>query len=395
MIVDGDGHIAEPLELFEEYVSAEFRDRIFVERDADGLVRRFVWGDVEFKHPRRDDGTFAFGIGDGLTPGGLREGEMKFRPYEEREPGGSYPERRLQMHDEEGIDAAVLYPGFFDMPATWLGDPALALEVCRAYNRWAADFAATSPSELYMVALLPKQHPGLAAQELERCVNEYGFVAGTIRPSPAKDDLPGIGDQSLDPLYAKAVELDVPICFHEFLTRAPSRQAQYGSNSFIVAHSAHHPFQAMLGFGDMYVRGVFERHPALRVAYMESGCGWVPFWLDRLHEHYENVGWLEGVRTDPYEVFARHCVVGTEGEDPMMPYVQGRFGESKVLWSSDIPHFDVARPTTAHTLHRTDMTDDQKTAAMLGAAKELYHLDLDSIAEANRKRRGEDRKEGQ
>ena len=33
--------------------------------------------------------------------------------------------------------------------------------------------------------------------------------------------------------------------------------------------------------------GVFERHPKLRVGFMEAGVTWVPYFLDRLHEHWE------------------------------------------------------------------------------------------------------------
>src|SRR5262245_29153692 len=103
MIIDADGHVSEPTEVFDDYVPSRLRDVVYAERDADGFLTRFVWGDVEFSHPHPDDGTSAFGIGDGLTPGGLREGEMQFRRYEQRELGGSYPERRLQIHDEDGI----------------------------------------------------------------------------------------------------------------------------------------------------------------------------------------------------------------------------------------------------------------------------------------------------
>lgn len=33
--------------------------------------------------------------------------------------------------------------------------------------------------------------------------------------------------------------------------------------------------------------GVLERHPKLRVAFLESGCGWLLYWLWRMDEEYE------------------------------------------------------------------------------------------------------------
>ena len=38
----------------------------------------------------------------------------------------------------------------------------------------------------------------------------------------------------------------------------------------------------------MMIHGVFERFPKLRVAFLESGCGWVPYLMDRLEESYEH-----------------------------------------------------------------------------------------------------------
>ena len=36
--------------------------------------------------------------------------------------------------------------------------------------------------------------------------------------------------------------------------------------------------------------GVLEKFPKLKVAHLESGCGWVPFWLERMDEHWEHEG---------------------------------------------------------------------------------------------------------
>ena len=33
--------------------------------------------------------------------------------------------------------------------------------------------------------------------------------------------------------------------------------------------------------------GVMESYPRLRVAFLEAGVGWLPFWMERLDEHFE------------------------------------------------------------------------------------------------------------
>ena len=40
--------------------------------------------------------------------------------------------------------------------------------------------------------------------------------------------------------------------------------------------------EVMAAFTQMLSLGLFERYPRLRVAYLESGCGWVPSWLHRI-----------------------------------------------------------------------------------------------------------------
>ena len=40
-------------------------------------------------------------------------------------------------------------------------------------------------------------------------------------------------------------------------------------------------------------RGVFDRFPKLRVAFMEAGCSWAPYWFGRMNEEWENRGEIE------------------------------------------------------------------------------------------------------
>src|SRR2546430_12450637 len=74
----------------------------------------------------------------------------------EGRPGGFDPHKRIPDMDLDGIDAAFLYPsmGLF---AGAVHDPALAGALCRAYNRWLADYCKPYPDRLFGVAMLPMQ----------------------------------------------------------------------------------------------------------------------------------------------------------------------------------------------------------------------------------------------
>jgi predicted TIM-barrel fold metal-dependent hydrolase len=74
--------------------------------------------------------------------------------------------------DLDGIDAAFLYPsvGLF---AGAVEDHQLAAAMCRAYNRWLADYCRPYPDRLFGVAMLPMQSVDLAIDEMryarQRC----------------------------------------------------------------------------------------------------------------------------------------------------------------------------------------------------------------------------------
>ncbi len=384
LVIDGDGHLVEPPELWSDYVPTGMRDRIRLEPADDGLPGRLVIG--EYVLPLFV-AEAPFGYGDSLRPGGLKPGRVENLRYGQSEPGGWDAHKRLEVHDAEDIVAAVMFPTI-GLHFGSVTDPEVAVAACQAYNRWAADYASAAPDELLVIPALPGHFPELAAQELRRCVEEYGAVGAGIRPNPTVDGRK-LDHPDFEILWSTAEDLDVPICCHNIAWRDRDQLAwDRNFGNFITLHTAVHPLEAMVAFSTLYQGGVFERHPGLRVGLMEATCGWVPFWLERLHEHWEQVGWLVGSKEDPREVFRQHCIVGCEGEEEMVPYVQERFGNSSVLWASDYPHFDTEAPFTADMLERTDMTEAQLAGVMHEAAVDFYRLDWDRIVASNAKRRG-------
>ena len=87
-----------------------------------------------------------------------------------------------------------------------------------------------------------------------------------------------------DPLYAEAQSLDVGLGFHATMLETVGAMR---FNNFINVHSVGHPVEQMMSLCSVIVGGVLERFPRLRVAFLESGVGWLPFMMDRLDEEYE------------------------------------------------------------------------------------------------------------
>src|SRR5205807_4640822 len=90
---------------------------------------------------------------------------------------------RIPDMDLDGIDAAFLYPsmGLF---AGAVHDPELAAGLCRAYNRWLADYCKPYPDRLFGIAMLPMQSIDHAIAEMRFARRELGFRGGFLRQIP-------------------------------------------------------------------------------------------------------------------------------------------------------------------------------------------------------------------
>jgi predicted TIM-barrel fold metal-dependent hydrolase len=384
MIFDADGHVAEPMSVWTDYLDKKWYPQFHFDRGPSGIESLVVEQHVQTE----DRDLRAFSMGDSMTPRGILPGRARHRRYEEGHPGGAQPRERLKVHDDEGVDGAVLFTTF----GLWVGsvqNPGLALAVSNALNRWLADYCSVAPLELFGVATLSPQDPESAAGELRRCVEEHGFVAGTIRPNPTMEGKT-VAHPSLYPIWETAQDLGVPICLHSGSNGWQNFLGRDRANTPVVRHIMDHAFEMMAAFGAMYESGLFERFPTLGVGFMESSASWAPFWLDRLDEHVETWGFSlpPEVKRLPSEVFRQQCAIGGEGEEPMLPYVQDRLGSDRVMWASDFPHFDCQVPgLTAPVQDRNDLTDEQRTGFLAKAAIDFYHLDGPTIENAAASRR--------
>ena len=186
-----------------------------------------------------------------------------------------------------GWDKMVCIPGTGAGPIRVEGkDQALIWAITRAWNNWANHFCSADPSRLKMVGDLPNQHDiETLVAETRRCIEKLGAVTVTM-PTPAKGKK--WSDPDYDPLWSLAVELDFPVSFHGVMSGDPHTGMRYrGMGGAIVGleHAIGFPMENMISMGNLIYTGVLERHPELRVSFLEGSAGWLPFWLGRLDDH--------------------------------------------------------------------------------------------------------------
>jgi predicted TIM-barrel fold metal-dependent hydrolase len=332
-VIDADGHILEPLDLWDKYMDPKYRDR------APRLVVDPKTGkeklDVEGQLLGSQQGMGGIG-GVGARQGAVKAAEMK---YNEGRPGGFDPHKRIPDMDLDGIDAAFLYPsmGLF---AGAVHDPALAGALCRAYNRWLADYCKPYPDRLFGVAMLPMQSVEHAIEEMRFARKELGFKACFLRPNPYHSNKM-INDPMYEPFWAAAEELDVAIGFHE---GGSSGMPTVGIDRFegrAAQHIISHTMEMMLACLAVIWGGVCEKHPKIRIGFLESGGGWIAPWLDRMDRHFDDQGFNDsGLKTRPSELFRRNCWISFEPVEGSLGVLADYVGPNKIMWATDYPHRD-------------------------------------------------------
>jgi predicted TIM-barrel fold metal-dependent hydrolase len=176
--------------------------------------------------------------------------------------------------------------------------------------------------------------------ELKR-VAEFGWKAVYLRPNPVKGRM--LGDPAYEPFWSECEKLNIAVSIHEGThCRLPSAGADRFNTRFAL-HACSHPMEQMMALLSLIESGVLERHPKLRVAFLEAGCGWLPYWLWRLDElEYKNLRMEVGdnVKMKPSEYFRRQCFISVEPDEPYLHALIKYIGEDNLLFGSDYPHPD-------------------------------------------------------
>jgi predicted TIM-barrel fold metal-dependent hydrolase len=193
--------------------------------------------------------------------------------------------------------------------------------------------------------MLPPHDVGAAVAEARRTVTEFGFKAMFMRPNPINGRY--WHHPSYDPLWAELERLGVPIGFHEGGSGEMPYIEQTGKrfDKGIMGHVVSHSLEMMQACVSMCMGGVLERHPRLRVAFLEGNCGWAPWLLWRMDEHIEWRGAVESpdLTRRPSEYFKRQCWVSIECDEEPGVHAAETLADN-IVFSTDYPHGDSKYP---------------------------------------------------
>jgi uncharacterized protein len=367
-VFDSDMHIMEPPDLWERYIAPEFRAMAPRGRTSENVR------DLSLVFPQPEPN----GRQTGGAPHRGRNYARNQALYRDHSARGWTAEVQLEAMDVEGIDVAVLFPtrglNVLDHPDR---DPRFAAAIARAYNDWLADFCQANTTRLLGAGMLSVYDIQDAVEETHRVVEELGFRAVFLRANVVNGKT--WHDPYYEPLWEALERLAIPVGFHESSGSAAPQCGEQFEPNFGLRRVYAQPFEQMMGLGSFVAGGILERHPNLKVAFLEANCSWVPWLLWRLDEGYEREGdvFMTEITMPPSEYFQRQCWVSVEPDETPARAMIEQFGADQIVFSTDYPHGDSKYPRAVESFLELDLTDEAKRKILWDNCARFY-----AVAEA-------------
>jgi len=282
---------------------------------------------------------------------------------------------RLKLMDEHGIDQMILS---LNAPAVQaIPNHAKAIEIAKKANDYLAEECAKNPDRFKAFAALPMQDPEAAAQELERCVKELGFVGALVNgfsqsettDEPLYYDLPQYRS-----FWAKVEELDVPFYLHP-RNPLPQDSRIYQGHPWLMGPTWAFAQETAVHALRLMGSGLFDEYPKLKIILGHMGEG-LPYMMWRIDNRN---AWVEVAPNYPAkkkicEYFNENFYVTTSGNFRTQTLIDAmlEIGSDKILFSTDWPFENIDHASNWFDQASISENDRQKIGYL--NAKKLFNL---------------------
>ena len=350
-VYDADTHVQPSAEALESYLSSRVRELVPDLQEKKSPIRIGLAGEVRTEPYRH---MYRFGGGEGgwggsavrvLGEAGPREGmTRRFQKF----MGSRFPTEggaedgaiRVRDMDEEGVDVHMMVPN----GANGHPDPEVEMEFIRAQHRYLNDMCTPYPHRLKSLIVASARNIEESLKEIETWASS-SWAVGVQPYLPL--DYP-IDHPDLEPIWRAAEAHNLAVVHHSFASGYPGYRDLW--NSPFIGRTASHPWGAMRFVAAVFGSGMMDRHPELRVAILESGFGWLPFWGARMDDQVEYMGYVaEDLKHKPSEYMTSGrffaSIVLHEGPQ-MMRIVSDLLGDDILMFGSDYPHAESRFPNS-------------------------------------------------
>ncbi|MBW2942728.1 amidohydrolase family protein [Zhongshania aquimaris] len=378
-IVDADAHVEPPYEMWREYLPSELRDLAPYIEEGD----EHDW--IVFEGNRRPVRLISNMAG--------KEGK-DFKMFGKRSEMRKIwlPDVRLADMDTDGMDAAVMFGG----GPLGTKNPDLYIASFDAYNRWVWDYAGRDRSRLVPVGYVPMRDLDETIAMIKslavlgfRNINIPAFpqskdgisTSATVKALKSSQSSALTGDPSgetsyrdpeFDRLWQVVTDLDITLTMH-LGGRVPRfGEKQHFLPDLVMSKTAMAEPVAIMIYG-----AVFQRFPALRLAIVESGVGWMAWmaeYMDRTWERQRH--WMDSPLLEKPSLFLDKNIYASFIHDRVGILNRNLPGGKNIMWSSDYPHSETTFPHSMDVIARdfNGVPDADIDEIVCKRAERLYGL---------------------
>ncbi len=344
---DADNHYYEAEDAFIRHVDPRMQSRCMRWADVGGKQRLLVGGKVNrfIPNPTFDPvakpGALIDYFRGKTTLGDLHSAFGELDPIS---PAYRDPAARVKVMDDQGLDAAFMFPTLgVGMETSLAHDREALLAAFRGFNRWLLDDWTYD----YQGRLLSA--PYLTLVDVDWAVEELEFVLAqgariiNMRPGPVVGAAGNrsFGDPMHDPFWARVNEAGITVSFHSGDAGYGFMLEQWGVDPEFQAFRIPALYQLLTmspiadTVASFLADGLFHRYPNLRLATIENGAEWVRPLYNKLKKVFQMRGPM--FDEDPRETFRRHVWVSPFYEDDLVDLAQ-MIGVDRIIFGSDWPH---------------------------------------------------------
>ena len=296
------------------------------------------------------------------------------------DPGYKDPAGKLKAMDRDGVEAEVIFP---EVGGAKLCKPELMgddwMGALSGFNDAMGDFAAHDPKRLLTAYQLPLFDIPFAVREVERMAKK-GARCAQVPIFPTDVGLPDVYDARYDPLWAACAEANITVLNHLDVNKAlwgVFRRDPTPQKGIFTALPAGATAEAIAMW---ILTGTLERHPKLKVIFVEPALGWLPWFFElldsRMNQHYQ----FPGVKKLPSEYFITQMGATFMDEPTGLASCYKAFGPDCLYWSTDFPHPATCWPNSQRQVQsqfaKAGIPEADKRKIVYGNAQRTFGLGL-------------------
>lgn len=379
-IVDCDTHFTEPADLWTRNAPAGMKDKMPHVKRINGADQWFV-GD---RHFGSIGGNVIAKDGNKLL------GRLAFQNYDQINPGSYSVPDRLKDMDAMGVWAQICFQnGGVTQVGSLLGldDEPLAIAITEIYNDACKERMEESGGRINCMGTLPYWDKDLMNKEMRRLV-DMGIKGITLpdRPERVEQSSAYVGpDGKVSPFWEGVFDIcnstGMALNFH-LNTSLDANSAIWDNLGFdqkLPIHALLHHVGCAATMSNFMVSGLLDTYEDLKIGLIESGMGWVPFWLEAMEHQLDEFRTREnrGLKRRPKEYFKKHFWVSYWFEHYAPTRMLEDIGVDRVMFETDFPHptslYPGVQDKLVDTLGQYDY--EIRKRVLQDNAVELYNLE--------------------